>query len=101
MRKIVIAFVITLVLVNSLSFAYSESFEFMIDVMDIPKENCNHKLINEDLYNAYSLFVYGSPLDGYIGQRFKEVEEGRWTKNSSSYTESGIRGEYWILRRKC
>lgn len=69
--------------------------------MGISKTNIHGKEINEDIYNAYSLFVYGNPLDGYEGQRFKVVEdEGRWTQNAGIWSGNGIRGEYWILRRK-
>ncbi len=100
MKKATIIFIIIFLLLNSIAFSYSESFEFMIGIMNIPKENTNHKPLNESLYNAYSLFVYGSPLDGYEGQRFKEVVEGRWIKGSASNDSGGIKGEYWILRRK-
>ena len=97
MKKIFLALLIYLFLFSQNCFAYSERFELMIDTMGITHENENHKRINEDVFNSYSLFVYGSPLDGYNGQRFKEVEEGKWTQNAGPWQGVGTRGEYWIL----
>ena len=54
-------------------------------------------MINEDIYNSYKLFVYGNPLDSYSGQRWKNVDDGNWTKNGGLWTGGGTRGEYWIL----
>lgn len=85
---------------STISFSYSEEFDLMIDVMGISKTNIHGKEINEDIYNAYSLFVYGNPLDGYEGQRFKTVDDGKWTQDAGIWNGSGIRGEYWILRRE-
>ena len=79
-----------LVFLHSYSFAYSEKFELMISTMGIEKQNINGKELNEEIYNAYSLFVYGSPQDGYNGQRFKSVEQGLSSNGNSV-------GEYWVL----
>ncbi len=97
MKNIIFFLILISIILYSFSFAYSEKFDFMIDVMNISLQNKSGKMLNEEIYNKYSLFVYGSPLDGFTGQRFKEVEEGRWTKNSGAWNGEGIRGEYWIL----
>lgn len=81
---------ILIILCFSISFAYSEKFELMISTMGIATENVNGKVLNEEKYNKYSLFVYGSPNDGYSGQRWKNVDDGLWTNGSN-------KGEYWIL----
>ena len=81
---------ILIILCFSISFAYSEKFELMISTMGIATENVNGKVLNEEIYNKYSLFVYGSPKDGYSGQRWKNVDDGLWTNGSN-------KGEYWIL----
>ncbi len=43
------------------SYAATSSFEYMLDVMEIPKINQNGLPINEAIYQKYQLFVYGSP----------------------------------------
>lgn len=53
--------------------------------------------LNEEIYNEYKQFVYGSPLFIANGQRWKNVEQGRWTKGGGAWKGSGTRGEYWIL----
>ena len=97
MKKITVFIVSLLIISLNSTFAYTEKFKFMIDTMGVPETNVNGKNINEEIYDAYYLFVYGSPLDGYVGQRFKEVEEGLWTKNSGIWNNAGTRGKYWIL----
>ena len=77
-------------LLFSTSLAYSDNFSFMISTMQIPTTNVHGKSLNEEIYNKYSLFVYGSPNDGYIGQRWKNVEQGNWSNGSNI-------GEFWIL----
>lgn len=77
--------------------AYSEEFTLLLETMNVPKENIFAKSINEDIYNEYKLFVYGSPLDGYNGQRWKNVMDGHWTRDGSAWNGNGTRGEYWIL----
>ena len=101
MKKIICIALLLIILIPFKNFAYSDDFEFLIDVMGIAKINSHGKSLNEEIYNEYSLFVYGSPLDMYEGQRFKEVsQDGHWTKNAGSWNGNGTRGEYWILRRK-
>ena len=58
--------------------------------MDVKLENVHGKKLNEAIFNTYSLLVYGSPNDGYSGQRWKDVENGGWIKDSRT-------GEFWIL----
>ena len=100
MKKLSLTFVFLLIISFSFCMAYTENFDFMIDTMGISTTNVHGKELNEEIYNCYSLFVYGSPLEMTEGQRFKEVADGRWQKGGSSYKGDGIRGEYWILRRK-
>ena len=101
MKKIAISFLFFIVTLVSISYCYTDEFELLIDIMGIPKTNFHGKELNEDIYKEYSLFVYGTPLDGYEGQRFKEVlDVGHWTKSSGVWHGDGVRGEYWILRRK-
>ncbi len=98
MNKTHVGILIIILIMNSISFAISENFNKTIDTMGIDTTNINGKIINEEIYNTYSLIVYGSPLDGYLNQRWKEVNDGKWKKNSNSrYNGEGIRGEYWIL----
>ncbi len=100
-KELLILTMFVLVLCNNVSFCYSENFELLLQVMDADRTNIHGKQLNEQIYDSYSLFVYGTPLDGYAGQRFKEVpDEGKWTKNGNAWNGDGIRGEYWILRRK-
>ena len=71
-------------------YAYSNTFGYMLYVMDVKDENVHGLKINEDIYNKYSLFVYGSPEEMHQGQRWKNVETGLWNNGKSQ-------GEYWIL----
>jgi len=82
---------------ESYIFAYSDSFTLMLETMQIPENNKIGAKINEEIYNEYKLLVYGSPTDNYSGQRWKDVENGKWTKNGGSWKGNGVRGEYWIL----
>ena len=77
--------------------AYSENFMLLIETMDIPEKNIIGQEINEDIYNEYKLFVYGNPLKISKGQRWKDVADGKWTKNFGPWNGAGRRGEYWIL----
>ena len=77
--------------------AVSSEFSLMLDTMKIPTQNKSGLYINEEIYDAYNLFVYGSPLNKFSGQRWKDVIDGKWTKNSGIWNGVGIRGEYWIL----
>ncbi len=44
------------------------------------------------------LFLYMEIHQNFqLGQRWKDVQDGRWIKNSSTNKADGIRGEYWIL----
>lgn len=99
-KKTILILLLAFSMFECATFAYSENFDFMLNVMGVSKTNIHGKELNEEIYDCYSLFVYGSPLDGYDGQRFKEVEDGRWQKGKKSFQGEGIRGEYWILRRK-
>ncbi len=71
-------------------YAYSNTFDYMLSVMDVNIENIHGLKINEDVYNKYSLFVYGSPEEMHQGQRWKDVENGLWNNGKAQ-------GEYWIL----
>ncbi|MBR6252391.1 MAG: hypothetical protein IKR04_00865 [Clostridia bacterium] len=98
MKKCFVLFVtILLIIISNQAFAYSESFQFLIQTMEIDVQNPHGKKLNEDIYNKYSLFVYGTPLDGYSEQRFKTVQEGNCAKGIGVWNGAGERGEYWIL----
>ena len=90
--------IITIILTfNKAVYGYSSSFEYMITTLNIEKQNENGNYINEEIYNEYNLIVYGNPNVITKNQRWKDSENGKWTKNGSAWNGSGIRGEYWIL----
>lgn len=88
---------ISILIFTSKALAYTSEFNLLLETMDIPKENIYGKAINEEIYNQYKLFVYGNPLERYDGQRWKDVENGKWSKNNGAWNGFGVRGEYWIL----
>ena len=96
-KYISLIILICILLLNQTTFAYSEEFETMIGIMEIEKQTKNGYALNEEIYNQYNQFVYGSPLDIKQGQRWKNVEKGLWTKNGGAWNGSGTRGEYWVL----
>ncbi len=53
--------VMILWLVSSMCFASDSGFLYMLGVMEIPTENLNGYRINEEIYQNYHLFVYGTP----------------------------------------
>lgn len=89
--------IIFTILVCSKAFAYTEEFTAMIDIMGVERQTEHGYVLNEELYNQYNQFVYGSPLMITSGQRWKTVKNGLWTKNAGAWKGTGIRGEYWIL----
>ena len=97
MKKIVCVLIIGFVLCGCSVFAYSDDFKFMIDTMGIEVESRNGYSLNEEIYEMYNQFVYGSPLDIFSDQRWKNVSDGRWTKNGGAWNGKGVRGEYWVL----
>ena len=48
-------------ILSSVCFASDSGFVYMLGVMDIPTENMNGYPINEEIYQKYHLFVYGTP----------------------------------------
>ncbi len=96
-KALVIFLALFFIIIPIKSYAYSEKFQFLIQTMEIDIENPHGKKLNEDVYEKYSLFVYGSPLDGYAEQRFKIVEEGNCARGIGIWNGKGERGEYWIL----
>ena len=98
MKKNILLFLIVLLVSIPIdALAYSEKFQFLIQTMEIDVQNPHGKKLNEDIYSKYSLFVYGSPLDGYSEQRFKSVSDGNCAKGIGIWNGEGERGEYWIL----
>lgn len=89
--------IIFTIIVCSKAFAYTEEFTAMIDIMGVERQTEHGYVLNEELYNQYNQFVYGSPLMITSGQRWKTVKNGLWTKNAGAWKGTGIRGEYWIL----
>ena len=55
MKKILysIVFIIVFLMCSSYHFAYSAEFTFLIETMEVPKENILGQLINEDIYNLF------------------------------------------------
>lgn len=97
MKKIVCVLIIGFVLCGCSVLAYSDDFKFMIDTMGIEVESRNGYSLNEEIYEMYNQFVYGSPLDIFSDQRWKNVSDGCWTKNGGAWNGKGVRGEYWVL----
>ena len=86
MRKIVFKYIIFLsflFIFKSKCLGVSDSFKFIIDTIGIPQYNVLGDEINEEIYNAYNLFVYSNPLAMYSRtdtQRFKEVKDNDYKK---------------------
>jgi hypothetical protein len=96
MKKFTIILIFILI-ISSNVYALSDNFKFMLNAMEIATISQNGYEINEEIYKKYNQFVYGSPLVIGSGQRWKDVNEGRWTKGGGMWTGAGIRGEYWVL----
>lgn len=78
--------------------AISSDFKFVIDEIGVPQYNVKGKEINEDIYNVYNMFIYGSPTQVTSSeQRWKSLSTGKWCYGKSVYTGSGTRGEYAVL----
>ena len=74
-------------------FGISNDFKFVIDTIGIPQYNVLGDEINERAYYTYNIFCYSNPTAMYSRtskQRFKEVSNGKWTKD-------GQNGEYDIV----
>lgn len=98
MKKFIILFLITISIIPNGLYAYSNGFEYMINAIQIKSINVNGKKLNEEIYEKYNLFVYGSPLNvSSQKQKWKTTKNGNWTLNGGAWRGSGIRGEYWIL----
>ena len=81
-------------------FAITDSFKFAIETVGIPEYNAYGQSINENIYNAYNIFAYGSPeyLDGrHSEQRWKDSKYGLWARYIGKYEGYGTRGEYNLL----
>lgn len=89
--------IIFIIVICSKVFAYSEEFTTMIDIMGVEAQTEHGYVLNEEIFNQYKQFVYGSPLMITNGQRWKDVTNGLWTKNAGAWKGTGIRGEYWVL----
>ena len=61
MKKILFLLIISILIISSTIYAYSDGFEYMTKTLDIPLTNLNGNYINEDIYNRYNLIVYGTP----------------------------------------
>ena len=73
MKKKFFVTIIMLVIFNSITFGYSEGFEYMLTSLNLEKQNINGYFINEEIYNKYNLLVYGNPLLINKNQRWKET----------------------------
>lgn len=98
MKKISISIIIMFLMVlSTMVLGYTEKFTYMLDTMGISQISSNGYQINEEIYNQYNQLVYGDPLSAHEGQRWKDVSDGKWSKNAGEWKGVGIRGEYWIL----
>ncbi|MDD2376868.1 MAG: hypothetical protein PHD15_05495 [Clostridia bacterium] len=92
--------IVFLITVSPNIYGISDNFKFVIDTIGIPRYNVYLEEINEDIYNAYNVFVYSNPqgLLWHNEQRFKSVENlGKWTRYNGLYRGIGERGEYYLL----
>ena len=97
MKRTLFLIIFLLLVINLKSYGYSEKFKLMVDTIELDYQNINGKMLNEDVFNTYSLFVYGYPNENYVGQRWKNVEDGNWIYGQKTNAGDGTRGEYWIL----
>ena len=98
MKKVIILFLVVISIVPSCIYAYSSGFEYMIDAIQIKSVNINGMKLNEEIYEKYNMFVYGSPLNvSNQKQKWKTTKNGNWTLNGGAWRGNGTRGEYWIL----
>lgn len=98
MKKILISISLFFIVITTSVYAYSSGFSYMVNAMNIETVNVNGLILNEDVYEKYNLFCYGSPntiVNKY--QRWKNTETGNWTLNGGPWKGTGTRGEYWIL----
>lgn len=91
MKKRILIILSVILIFGTVTFGYSNGFEYMLNTLNIEKQNVNGHFINEEIYNKYNLLVYGSPNIITKNQRWKAIINGNWNKN-------GEIGEYWILR---
>lgn len=95
-KKILIILIFSYLILNLKVNAFSDELEYVISTVGIPRYNANGEMLNEEVYKAYNMFTYGNIL--YIpGQRWKDVQNGKWTKNGGIYNGTGIRGEYSLI----
>lgn len=97
MKKYIVFLIILIIIMSGNTLAYTEEFSTMIDIMGVARETEHGYKLNEEIYNEYNQFVYGSPLMIKEGQKWKNVSNGLWTKNGGAWKGTGIRGEYWVL----
>ena len=99
MKKLICLFSLMIIMIMGyeISYAYSNEFDQMIKILELPLENNNGLALNEEIYNEYNLIVYGNPLFIKNKQRWKATENGKWTYNGNAWNGNGVRGEYWIL----
>ena len=98
MKKIFVSSILFFLILTTSVQAYSSGFEYMLNAMGIEQININGHLINEEIYEKYNIFVYGSPLNIKSNkQRWKEYSIGNWTLSGGAWKGVGVRGEYWIL----
>lgn len=83
---------------NSLVYGATMEFKNMLTEVGIPIYNVKNQEINQDIYEVYNTFVYGSPLC-FSGksQRWKSLYNGKWQYGGGKYTGTGTRGEYEAL----
>lgn len=98
MKKIIFLTLVVVCVFPGLTLAYTSGFEYMVNAIGINFTNINGLKLNEEIYEKYNIFVYGSPLNAPSQkQKWKATKNGNWTYNAGAWNGNGIRGEYWIL----
>lgn len=98
MKKFLISLILIITIIPSCIYAYSSGFEYMVNAIQMKTTNINGLKLNEEIYEKYNIFVYGSPLNiSTQKQKWKTTKNGNWTLNGGAWNGTGARGEYWIL----
>lgn len=97
-KNLILLVILIIIIVPNSIYAYSSGFEYMINALQIKTTNINGLKLNEEIYQKYNIFVYGSPLNiSDQKQKWKITKDGNWTLNGGMWNGIGTRGEYWIL----
>ena len=94
MKKFLISLILIITIIPSCIYAYSSGFEYMVNAIQIKTTNINGLKLNEETYEKYNIFVYGSPLKiSTQKQKWKTTKNGNWTLDGGAWNGTGTRGE--------